>query len=216
MEVALWLFGILFLFGPMAGASYSLANGIPPLETAAIVSALHVALVPVWFGILRLLRYEFHYFNRITRVVFGKIKATKRLEKVAMKGLEEFERKFKGWSLGTAVFGFTFLLGVSWAALLASIMNIKLSTIFFSVAAGAAASSIFWTVALSSVGGFLPEPWMLYVIVGAITILVLVEGKIKEKRTLREMFKSLKRAGLILEPSVGEKKKRKKTTGKVH
>jgi hypothetical protein len=196
MSAILWFIGITFLLGPMAGAAYAMANNVPALETAAAISLIHVLLVPVWFAIFRLMRYEFRYYQRTVGKLSGTAKLTKRIEKIAQKGLLDFERRFRRWSFGTAVFGFTFMFGVSWAALLASVLNMEMSTIFVSVAAGAVASSIFWTFVVFSFGGFLPETWMIYLVVGVLTLMMLAHGKIRERKYLHEMSKSLKKMGI--------------------
>lgn len=181
------LFAITFVFGPAAAASYALANGISPFMTVVTVTFFHIILVPVWFGIFRFLRYESLRFMRIV----GQ-KWERRLQRTIEKKFEEFEKKLRGWSFGVAVFCFTLLFGVSWAALLASILNIRVSAIFPAVTAGAVVSSIFWSLALSGLIGFLPDPTLIYLISLLIATLFAVHGKLGEKKLIRELGRSLK------------------------
>jgi fatty acid desaturase len=134
---------------------------------------------------------------------------TKKLERTIERTLSMFRRKMKRWSLGTAVFGLTFLFGVAWAALIAILLKIERAAIMLAVAAGAVASGIFWTLALAGVVGFLPEPWMLYLILGLATFAMLTHGKLHERKMLREVSKTLKRPTHRMEdyPVVDKSKK---------
>jgi uncharacterized membrane protein len=144
---------------------------------------------------LKILKYGFIYENRITRKIarttFG---APKRFDLGVKNAVREFERRVGQRGLGVGVIGFTFLFGVFWAAIVASLLNIKKSTIIASIAVGAVISSIFWTFALAGFVEFLPSPWMLYLIALALTLFLFAYKKIRERRLLREMSASSKKS----------------------
>ncbi|MGC8817311.1 MAG: hypothetical protein ACP5PX_05880 [Candidatus Hadarchaeum sp.] len=179
-----------FIFGPLGSTPYCFSQGLSIIETAVLVSIVHAALVPIWFLILEVIRYRLIYENRLLRRITsgawaksGSIRA--RLERNA----KEFERRVgqKGFGLGVVVFTFTF--GVSWAALAAVMLNIKKSTIIYSIAIGAVASSVFTAVALGTIGTLLPSPWLLY-LVGAGAILVIFgHQKYRERRLLHRLYR---------------------------
>jgi hypothetical protein len=208
--IFVWLFGITFLLGPAVGAAHALNSGFSILETTLVISTIHVILVPVWFAVFRYLKYEFHQRRYFVRELVGKMKITKNLEKTLDKTLVDFRRRLKRWSLGIAVFGLTFLFGVSWAALIAILLKIERTAIVLSVAAGAVASSVFWTLALAGLVGFLPEPWMLYLVLGMVTLAMLTHGKLYERKMLREVSKSVKKLTLEMEeyPVMGKPEKK--------
>ncbi len=203
----LLLIAFTFAFGPAMGAAFCLAEGFSIPETAFAVSAVHLALVPVWFAIFRLLKYELFYRRKVLEKLGGP-KLTQKIESVIAENLRVFERGRRRWCLGTGLFLFTFMMGVSWSALLASLLNIRVSTIFLSVAAGALASSLFWTAALSGVMPFLPETWMIFLVTGVITLGLLLHGKVRESKAVREMAKSLRRLGIKIEEVTPEAKER--------
>lgn len=208
--VLLGLIGLTFMLGPAVGASYALANGVPAIDTAVYISLLHLALVPVWFAIIHFARYEFRRHDAFMRRMAGE-KMTKKIEKRIEDGLEQFRAKLSRWSLGTAVFGLTFLFGVSWAAMIAILLKIESLAIMPAIAAGAVASSVFWTVALAGTLGFLPDERMLYIVFGIITFALLTHGKMYERKMLGEVSGSLKEIGIDMEtmPYFERERKRK-------
>lgn len=196
MITAVLLFLLTFAFGPAMGASFCLAEGFSPWETAVLVSVIHLILVPIWFWIFRFLKYEFFYKRRVMEKVGVRARITKKIESIVEENLRGFECGRRRWYLGTGLFTFAFIMGVSWAALVASLLNIRTSTIFPSVAAGAVAASLFWTAALSGIMPFLPQTWMIFLVTGVITFALLTHGKIKESKSIREMSKALKKLGI--------------------
>ncbi|MEM3519581.1 MAG: small multi-drug export protein [Candidatus Hadarchaeales archaeon] len=181
------LFAITFILGPVAGASYALANGMSPLETTLTVTLFHLLLVPIWFLIFRVLRYEALRFVRIVGRGWEK-----KLLVTVEKKFREFEERMRGVGLGVAVFFFTLLFGVSWAALLASVLNVKTSAIFPAVTAGAVVSSIFWSIALSGIVGFLPDPTLVYLVALIVAAVLAAHGKLSERKLVKELAQSLK------------------------
>jgi len=199
MITAVLLFLLTFAFGPAIGASFCLANGFSPFETAILVSIVHLILVPIWFWIFRFLKYELFYKRRVIERIGLTARITSKIESVIEENIKGFESGRRRWYLGTGLFTFTFVMGVSWAALMASILNIRTSTIFPSVAAGALAASLFWTAALSGIMPFLPEPWMIFLVTGVLTFALLTHGKVKESKAVHEMSKTLKKLGIRIE-----------------
>jgi ABC-type sugar transport system permease subunit len=197
--ILVWLFGIIFVSGPVGGAAYALANGFSAIETALLVSLMHLALVPVWLAVFHFLKYEVYQRRYFVRELVGRIRITKNLGKTIDKNLTEFRRKLKRWSLGTAVFGLTLLLGLAWAALIATLLKIERTIVIMPIAAGAIISGVFWSFALAGAVGFLPEPWMLYLILVVMTLALLAHGKLHEREMLREMSHSLKRLSIEME-----------------
>lgn len=190
---------ITFILGPGGGISFALAQQIPALETALAVSAIHLALVPVWFGIFELLRYSIRYEDRlIAKLLKYSGERSRRLRAAAMAQLREFERRVGQWGFGLGVVGFTFLFGVSWAALAAFLLNIRKKTFMASVAVGSVASSIFWALIFAGFAGYVPSPWLIYVIGAALTFALVGHEKIRERRLIREMSRSLKKLGVKL------------------
>jgi uncharacterized membrane protein len=196
---ALILLGLMFFFGPAVGASFCLARGLSPVETAIITSALHLLLVPVWFWLLSVFKYEALYRRRILKRLGVGEELLARANALVSETIKKFEQNRKRWTLGSGIFVFTFLMGVSWAALVSTVLNISPSTIFPSVAAGAVVSSLFWTGALSGVAPFLPEPWLIFLVTGVLTLGLFAHGKVKETRTVGELSKTLKRLSTQME-----------------
>lgn len=186
---------LIFVLGPAGAIPYALAQGLTPLETAATVSVVHVLLVPVWFGIFTVVKYDDLYHWRLTSQL---IKGGKKLGFDLKEIIQEFERRSGQLGFGLVVVGFTFLLGVSWAALGASILTINKRTIFASIAVGAVASAIFWTVAFSGALGFLPSPWVLYLITGLLTLFWILNKKLHYQKVVSEMHKSLGTLGVAM------------------
>jgi uncharacterized membrane protein len=194
---------LIFVLGPTGAIPYALAQGLPALETAVAVSVIHVLLIPVWFVIFSVIKYDDLYQWRLTSQL---IKGGKKLGFDLKEIIHEFERRSGQLGFGLVVVGFTFLLGVSWAALGASILIINKRTIFASIAVGAVASTIFWTVAFSGALGFLPSPWVLYIITGLLTLFWILNKKLHERKTVREMYKSLGKLGV----EMGRKPKKRR------
>ncbi len=193
MEAILIMALLTFLLGPAGAIPHSLVLGFSALETAAIVSLIHLLLVPVWFAIFSVVKYDDLYRWRITSKL---IKGGERLGFDLRATVQDFERRAGQLGFGFGVVGFTFLLGVSWAALGASVLNIKRKTIFVSVAAGAVLSALFWTASFSWAVGFLPSPWVLYVATGLLTLFWIIHKKLHEQKLVREMRMSLRKLGV--------------------
>ena len=197
MLTALWLILITFVLGPAGGVSFAFTQQVPALETALTVSAIHLALVPVWFGIFELLRYSLRYENRfIAKFVKYGGERSRRFRAAARDKIQDFERRVGQWGFGLGVVGFTFLFGVSWAALAAFLLNIKKETVVASVAVGAVASSVFWTFVFAWLAGYAPSPWVIYAIGTVVTFAIVGHKKIHERKLIREMSKSLRRLGV--------------------
>lgn len=197
MLTALWLVLITFVLGPAGGVSFAFTQEISALETALAVSAIHLALVPVWFGIFELLRYSLRYENHfITKFVKYGGARSRRFRAAARVKIQEFERRVGQLGFGLGVVGFTFLFGVSWAALAAFMLDIKKETIVASVAVGAIASSVFWTFVFAGLAGYAPSPWVIYAIGTVVTFTIVGHKKIRERKLIREMSRSLRRLGV--------------------
>jgi uncharacterized membrane protein len=188
---------ITFVLGPAGGVSFAFTQQIPVLETALAVSAIHLAFVPVWFGIFELLRYSLRYEDHfIAKFVKYGGERSKRFRATAMAQIQEFERRVGQWGFGLGVVGFTFLFGVSWAALAAFLLDIKKETIMASVAVGAVASSLFWTLVFTCFAGYAPSPWLIYAIGAVLTFAVISHKKTRERKLIREMSRSLRKLGV--------------------
>jgi type II secretory pathway component PulF len=72
-------------------------------------------------------------------------------------------------------------------------LNLKKATMITSIAIGAFASSIFWTLAFKGVVSFLPSPWILYAILAGATFGLLAYKKIRERRLYRELHRKILR-----------------------
>jgi uncharacterized membrane protein len=186
-----------FVLGPAGGVSFAFTQHIPPLETALAVSAVHLALVPVWFGIFELLRYSLRYENHfVTKLMkYGEARSGK-LRAAAKDKIQEFERRVGQRGFGLGVVGFTFLFGVSWAALAAFLLDIKKKTIMVSVAVGAVASSLFWTFVFAWLADYAPSPWIIYAVCTVLTLAVISHKKIRERKLIRAMSRSLRKLGV--------------------
>jgi len=194
---ALWLILITFVLGPAGGVSFAFTQQILPLETALAVSTIHLALVPVWFGIFELLRYSLRYENHfITKFVKYGGERSRKFRAAAKDKIQDFERRVGQWGLGLGVVGFTFLFGVSWAALAAFLLNIKKETIVASVAVGAVASSIFWIFVFARLAEYTRNPWVFYLIGTVVTFAIVGHKKIHERKLIREMSRSLRKLGV--------------------
>ncbi|MEM2874875.1 MAG: hypothetical protein QW567_02480 [Candidatus Hadarchaeales archaeon] len=194
MAVLLMIPTILIL-GPGAGAVLALSSGFSTAEAILAVSLIHVGLVPVWFGIFELLRYTIRYERRVLRkfLRYGKIERS--LRSASRANLIEFERRVGqlGLGLGTAVF--TFIFGISWAALVALALNVKRRTIFISIALGALASGIFWSAAFAGLGVLVPNLWAMYILGFVVTLWFMTYSRRKERRVIQEMSRTLRKIG---------------------
>ena len=199
---------LIFVLGPTGAIPYALAQGLTPLETATAVSVVHVLLIPVWVGIFSVIKYDDLYQWKLTSQL---IKGGKKLGFDLKEIICEFERKSGQLGFGLVVVGFTFLLGVSWAALGASILIINKRTIFVSIAVGAVASTIFWTAAFSGALGFLPNPWLLYLNTALLTIFWDLNKQLHEQRTVREMYRSVRKLHVEMERKTKVRKKKRFT-----
>jgi uncharacterized membrane protein len=188
---------MILVLGPAGGISFAFTQGISALDTALAVSAIYVALVPFWFGVFEIIGYGLRYENRIASQLTKRAEVRSRRLRTVIRGqIREFERRVGQWGFGLGVIGFTFLFGVSWAALGAFLLNIKKRTIIVSVAIGSVVSSVFWTIVFAEVVEFLPSPWVIYLIGTVLTFVVVGHKKIHERRLIREMSKSLKKLGV--------------------
>lgn len=185
----------IFILGPGAGAVLALTSGFPALETAIAVSLIHVGLVPVWFCVFQLVgytvRYEMRVLNKFSR--YGKIGRS--LRRAARSNLKEFERRVGQLGLGLGTVVFTFIFGISWAALIAFILNVRRGTVFLSIALGAFASGIFWSAVFAGLSDLVPNLWVMYVLGLALTAWFMTYSRRKERRVIEEMSDTLGKIG---------------------
>jgi len=186
---------VVFLFGPGAGAVLALSNGFSPFETALLVSLIHVGLVPVWFGIFEILGYVIRYRRRIMDKFSKHGKLGRSLKRTAKSNIREFEKRVGQLGLGIGTLVFTFIFGVSWATLMAFVLDIKKETIFISVSAGALVSSIFWTAVFSGLKWFVPNLWLVYVIGFVLIPCFMMYNKEKERKVVEEISRTLSKIG---------------------
>jgi len=186
----IWIIGLTFIFGPIGSIPYCFSQGLSTVETAVLTSIVHAALVPIWFAVLELIRYRLIYENRLFKMIAAKAwSKSKRIRDGIEKNTKEFERRVGQKGFGLGVIAFTFTFGVSWAALAAVMLNIKKSTIMYSIAIGAVASSVFTSIALGSIGALLPSPWLLYFVGLAFILAIFGYQKYREHKLLREISK---------------------------
>lgn len=184
------LIALTLLLGPFGAIPFAFAQGMSTFDTAIAVSIIHAFLVPVWFGFFEFIGYNMRYKNRIVSRVIGYATAkSKRFKADAY--IQKFERRVGQFGFALGVVGFTFLFGVSWAALCAYVLNIKKKTIIASIAVGAVISSIFWTFAFAGIVEVLPSPLILYLILIAATFAFLIYKKVRERKLLRKIFRPL-------------------------
>ena len=181
-----YIFLLTFLAGPFGSVPFALAIRMSPLETAALVCAIHVALVPVWFGLMEAFKYGMLYRKHLVQRAMGCL-GGKRVIKIGADAVREFERRVGQAGFGAGVIGFTFLFGIGWATLGACLLDVKKTTIAVSIAIGAALSSVFWALAFGGLVGFLPNPWVLYVVLMVATFGLLTYKKIRERELLRKL-----------------------------
>ena len=197
MSIIVGLIALTLLLGPVGAIPFAFAQGMSALETAIVVSLIHAALVPFWFWFFEFIGYGLRYENRLifnlTKYAGSKVK---RVGPDLRSKIQEFEWRVGQRGFGLGVIGFTFLFGVFWAALAAFLLNIKKTTIITSVTIGAVASSIFWTIAFAGVMGFLPSPWVLYLVGFGVTFAIIAHKKIYERELIQEMSRSLRKLGV--------------------
>lgn len=197
MITQLWLILITLLLGPAGGVAFAFTQGFSPLETAVMISAVHMALVPLWFWFFELLEYTLRYENHLTKKIMNRYgERSAKLRNLVKSKIQEFEQRVGQWGFGAGVVGFTFLFGVSWAALAAFLLDIKKRTVMVSVTVGAVASSLFWVLVFTLSTGFVPSPWTTYLIGTILTFGVIGHKKLRERRLLEEMAKTLKKLGI--------------------
>jgi len=190
------LIAITFVLGPAGAIAFAFSQGMLPLETATTVSIIHLALVPVWFGFFEMIKYSLRYEkNIVAKIVRYCGERSIRIRTAAKAKIQDFERRVGQWGFGLGVVGFTFLFGVSWAALAAFLLNIKKETMVASVAVGAVASSVFWTFVFARLSEY-ANPWVIYLIGTVVTFAIVGHKKIHERKLIREMSKSLRKLGV--------------------
>jgi uncharacterized membrane protein len=183
------------ILGPAGAVSFALNNNMSTLETALAVGAIHVTLVPILFGLLELIDYSRRYHDRVvSRILTYALQKSRGFRREAGKRVTEFEHRVGQVGFGLGMVGFSFLFGNVWASVGAYLLNLKKATIIVSIAIGAFASSIFWTLAFRGVVGFLPSPWILYVILAGATFGLFAYEKIRERRLYRELRHKILRA----------------------
>jgi uncharacterized membrane protein len=194
MTVITGLIALTLLLGPVGAIPFAFAQRMPTFETAIAISVIHAALVPVWFGVFKFIGYSMRYRNRlVSRVKEHATAKSRRFRANIDAYIQKFERRTGQFGFAVGVIGFTFLFGVSWAALGAYVLNIKGATIIASIAVGAVISSLFWTLAFAGIVGFLPSPWILYPMVMVATFTLIAYKKVRERELLRKIFRPLLR-----------------------
>ena len=186
------LVALTLLLGPFGSIPFAFAQGMSTFDTAIAVSIIHATLVPVWFGVFEFIGYSMRYKNRIVSRVMGYATTKSKSFRTNIDAyIRKFERRTGQFGFALGVVGFTFLVGVSWAALCAYVLNIKKKTIIASIAVGAVISSIFWTLVFAGIVGVLPSPLVLYLILVGVTFAFLIYKKVRERELLRKIFRPL-------------------------
>lgn len=186
------LVALTLLMGPFGSIPLAFAQGMSTVDTAIAVSIIHAALVPVWFGFFEFIGYSMRYKNRIVSRVMGYATTKSKSFRTNIDAyIQKFERRVGQFGFALGVIGFTFLVGVSWAALCAYVLNVKKKTIIASIAVGAVISSVFWTFVFAGIVGALPSPLTLYLILIAATLAFLIYKKVRERKLLRKIFRPL-------------------------
>jgi len=182
------------LLGPAGSAPFAFDHGMSTLETALTISAIKACMVPTIFALFEIIDYSRRYHDRVVSKILGyALKKSRGFRGEAEKRIEKFEHRVGQVGFGLGLIGFSFLFGDVWAAAGAYLLNLKKATIIMSIAIGAVASSIFWTLAVKGVVGFLPSPWILYIILTGATFSLLVYKKIQERRLYRELHRKILR-----------------------
>lgn len=182
------------ILGPAGAVSFAISR-MSTLETALAVGVIHATLVPILFGLLELIDYSRRYHDRVvSRILTYALKKSRGFRREASKRVTEFEHRVGQVGFGLGMIGFSFLFGNVWASVGAYLLNLKKATIIVSIAIGAFASSIFWTLAFRGVVGFLPSPWILYSILAGVTFGLLAYEKVRERRLYRELYRKILRA----------------------
>jgi len=199
VAVALSIFASLFaltaLLGPAGSVSFAIAHGMSPLETALIVGAIHASLVPMLFALFEVINYSRRYHDRVvSKVLAFALEKSRGFRGEAGKRIEEFEHRVGQVGFGLGVIGFSFLFGNVWASAGAYLLNLKKATIIVAIAIGAVASGIFWTLAFTGAVGFLPNPWILYIILTGATFSLMIYKKIRERKLYRKLYRKISHA----------------------
>jgi hypothetical protein len=188
------LFALTVILGPAGAVPFALSR-MSTLETALAVGAIHATLVPILFALLEVIDYSRRYHDRVVyKILAYALKKSKGLRIEASKRVIEFEHRVGQVGFGLGMIGFSFLFGNVWASVGAYLLNLKKATIIVSIAIGAFAASIFWTLAFKGIIGFLPSPWILYAILAGATFGLLAYEKIRERRLYRELHRKILRA----------------------
>jgi uncharacterized membrane protein len=188
------LFALTVILGPAGAVPFAL-NSMSTLETAFAVGSINAILVPMLFVLLEVIDYSRRYHDRVvSRILTYALKKSRGFRSEASKRVIEFERRVGQVGFGLGMIGFSFLFGNVWASVGAYLLNLKKATMITSIAIGAFASSIFWTLAFKGVVSFLPSPWILYAILAGTTFGLLAYEKIRERRLYRELHRKILRA----------------------
>ena len=188
------LFALTVLLGPAGGVPFALEHGMSPLETALIVGVINASLVPMLFALFEVIDYSRRYHDRVvSKILAFALEKSRGFRSEAGKRVMEFERRVGQFGFGLALMGFSFLFGNVWASAGAYLLNLKKATIIISIAMGAVASSIFWTLAFIGAVGFLPSPWILYIILTGTTFSLLIYKRIRERKLYRKLSHEIHR-----------------------
>lgn len=178
-----WMVLLTAAMGPAGSVPFALGRGWTPWETALAVAVIHSAQVPFLFSLFELLRYGRRYEDRLVSSLLKLAeKKSKGLRREAASRIAEFERRVGQLGFGLGVVGFSFLFGNFWASLGAYVLNLRKVTIMVAITVGAVASSFFWTLAFVGVVGFLPNPWVWYLVLMGATLTLLFYKKLRERR----------------------------------
>jgi uncharacterized membrane protein len=189
------LFALTVVLGPAGAVPFALNNNMSTLETSLAVGAINAILVPILFLLLEVIDYSRRYHDRIvSKILSYALKKSRGFRSEASKRVIEFEHRVGQVGFGLGMTGFSFLFGNVWASVGAYLLNLKKATMITSIAIGAFASSIFWTLTFRGVVSFLPSPWILYAILAGATFVLLAYEKIRERRLYRELHRKILRA----------------------
>jgi len=188
------LFALTVTVGPAGSVPFALAHGISPLEAALTIGAINAAMVPMLFALFEIINYSRRYHDRVvSKILAFALEKSKGFRIEAAKRVTKFEHRVGQVGFGLGVMGFSFLFGNVWASAGAYLLNLKKATIIISIAMGAVASSIFWTLAFIGAVGFLPSPWILYIILTGATFSLLIYKRIRERKLYRKLSHEIHR-----------------------
>ncbi len=165
-----------WVFSPVGGTAYAVAQGFSSIQTVALIAAMNAIIVVLWFGIVG-------FFAR-------------RLERVLMRRRTvhvPIVKRRKVGHLTIAEVGFiAFVAGSVWAVIITYMTNVNKLVAWAVITPCTVGSGLLWTLGSLGVIPFLPSPWWLYLMAVGATALSVGSRVYRNFDKIREVIRKIR------------------------